>query len=141
MFMESIEIKLIRNGKGNDPDYSITIFGDGKFIYFGNGNVNIKGKVEKEVSKDEIVDLLSVFQNIMLLELLFKKDFQKMKQEIHDYITMSIQLAQDEIEDIYESIGRTISYKNMLSPEEFDTFIQRQEMMKVLSDFYRNNPY
>ena len=89
----------------------------------------------------EICGVLSDFQNILLLELLFKKDFQKMKQEIHDYISLSIQLAQDEIEDIYESIGRTISYKNLLSTQELDAFVQRKEMMKVLSDFYRNNPY
>ena len=89
----------------------------------------------------EICDVLSVFQNILLLELLFKKEFQNLKQEIHDYISLSIQLAQDQIEDIYESIGKSISYKNLLSPQEFDEFVQRKEMMKVLSDFYRNNPY
>lgn len=99
------------------------------------------GRFTSGFSATEVCEVLSVFKNIILTDLLFRKEFQNLKQEIYDYISMSIQLAQDQIEDVYESMGEMTHHKSLVDSDEMVAHAQRKEMMKVLNEFYQNNPY
>jgi hypothetical protein len=61
MLIDSVIIKLTRNGVGISPSYSLTIYGHGSLEY--NENVNITDKVEEKISKDQIILLLSEFRD------------------------------------------------------------------------------
>jgi len=63
MLTDSVIIKLIRNGAGVSPDYSLTIYGYGTLEYNGNENVKVKGKVEEEFDYDKVISLLSKFKS------------------------------------------------------------------------------
>ena len=62
MLIDSVIIKLIRNGAGISPDYSLTIYGYGALEYNGNENVKVKGKVEEEFDYNKVISLLSKFK-------------------------------------------------------------------------------
>lgn len=88
----------------------------------------------------EICEVLNVFKESILSELLFKKEMLNLKQEIYDYLGLTIQVAQDEIEDVYESIndklpGRIIPDIGITPDQQ-----KRQEMIRQLSDFYQQFP-
>jgi len=55
---------------------------------------------------DEIYEVLSVFHEIISSELFNKKELKSLKQDINDYIWMTIQLAKDGIEDLYETLDQ-----------------------------------
>ncbi len=59
MLIDSVKIKLERIANNKFPNYSLTIFGTGKVAYEGFKNVDVKGRVEEDISKDKIIDLLS----------------------------------------------------------------------------------
>ena len=63
MLIDSVIIKLIRNGAGVSPDYSLTIYGYGALEYNGIENVEVKGKVEEEFDYDKVISLLSKFKS------------------------------------------------------------------------------
>lgn len=63
MLIDSVIIKLTRNGAGVSPDYSLTIYGYGALEYNGNENVKVKGKVEEEFDYDKVISLLSKFKS------------------------------------------------------------------------------
>lgn len=63
MLIDSIIIKLVRDGLGNGPCYSLTIYGDGKIVYEGFKNVKIMGKVEEIIDEDKIISILSDLKN------------------------------------------------------------------------------
>jgi len=63
MLIDSVIIKLIRNGAGVSPDYSLTIYGYGALEYNGNENVKVKGKVEEEFDYNKVISLLSKFKS------------------------------------------------------------------------------
>ena len=46
MLIDSIIIKLRKDGAGIGPDYTLKIYGNGKVIFEGNQNVNVIGKAE-----------------------------------------------------------------------------------------------
>ena len=53
-------------------------------------------------TSEEICNLLSVLNDIIIEELLSLEDFKFKKQDLYDYIGVNIQLAKDEVEDQYE---------------------------------------
>ncbi len=63
MLIDSVIIKLIRNGAGVSPDYSLTIYGYGALEYNGTENVKVKGKVEEEFDYNKVISLLSKFKS------------------------------------------------------------------------------
>ena len=61
MLMDSVVIKLIKNGVGISPSYSLTIYGDGYLEY--NENIKITGEEAEEISKEKVILLLSEFKD------------------------------------------------------------------------------
>jgi len=59
MDIESLIIKLEREGKDKYPNYSISVFGSGKLIYNGFENVGVKGIVEETIEKEKAIELIS----------------------------------------------------------------------------------
>jgi len=64
MLIDSVVIKLKRVGMGVSPEYNITIYGHGKLVYEGKGNVKIIDEVTESIDKDKIAFLLSKFKEI-----------------------------------------------------------------------------
>ena len=62
MPIDSMIIKLTRGGAGIGPDYSLTIYGNGKVIYDGVENVKVKGVVESSIDNNKVISLLSEFK-------------------------------------------------------------------------------
>jgi len=62
MLVDSVIIKLIRNGMSVNPDYSLIIYGHGSLEYYGNENVKVKGKIDETLDKEKIINLLSEFK-------------------------------------------------------------------------------
>jgi len=52
----------------------------------------------------EICNLFTTFDDIILTVLISKKSLQNLRQAINDYVTLSIQIIKDEIEDMYEKL-------------------------------------
>ncbi len=63
MDIKSIKIKLVRKGGFSKPYYSITIQGDGKVVYEGFENVDVKGTVEDRIKEEKILDLFNELKN------------------------------------------------------------------------------
>ena len=61
MLIDSVVIKLIKNGVGISPSYSLTIYGHGSLEY--DESTKITGKVEEEISKEQVILLLSEFKD------------------------------------------------------------------------------
>lgn len=87
----------------------------------------------------EVNVTLDVFNEIITTSLIHDSKLSKFKQDIYDYLSLSIQVAQDELEEIYESISfnieNTSGYELSLSPEQK----KRHEMIIQLSTFYQQN--
>jgi len=64
MLIDSLIIKLIREGAGIGPDDRLTIYGDGKVIYEGVENVEVKDVVESSIDNDKIVSLVLKFKEL-----------------------------------------------------------------------------
>lgn len=62
MLINSTVIKLRRRGNDIAPEYSLTIYGNGKVIYDGVENVKVKGMVESSIESDKVIFLLSQFK-------------------------------------------------------------------------------
>lgn len=52
----------------------------------------------------EICNLFTIFDDIILAVLISKKHLQSLRQAINDYVTLTIQITKDEIEDVYEKL-------------------------------------
>jgi len=89
--------------------------------------------------KDEIIHLLILADGIVSSELYQNNALKGLDQEIYDYISLTIQLACDEIEDTYENLAHTLSHYNISgTPVLFDQK-KRAEMIKKLSIFYQDS--
>lgn len=62
MLIDSVIIKLIRNGGKEGPDYNLTIYGHGAVVYEGKNNVKSKGTLEEPIEEKKIMSLLSEFK-------------------------------------------------------------------------------
>ncbi|MCK5636065.1 MAG: hypothetical protein KAH91_01490 [Thermoplasmatales archaeon] len=62
MLIEAITIKLKKDGIGDCPNYTLTIYGDGKVIYNGTKNVKVQDIVKSSIDKEDLISLLSEFK-------------------------------------------------------------------------------
>lgn len=64
VLIDSVIIKLKRRGADFKPDYSLTIYGYGNLEYVGYDNVGVKGKIDEQIDKDKVLELLKEFKNL-----------------------------------------------------------------------------
>jgi hypothetical protein len=63
-------------------------------------------RIQEHCTLKELCDALSVTRDIIMRGLYDNPNLQSMKLLVHDYITLAIQLAMDEIKDVYENVPR-----------------------------------
>ena len=85
----------------------------------------------------EVCEKLKALDNIIMTELLSVKELKKMRQEIHDYIELSIQLAQDEMEDIFEELEQKLPYERIIKLPAPPDIEKRQKLILKLSTPYQ----
>lgn len=89
------------------------------------------------VDINEIVAIMELMDQIITGELYGRKELNRIRQDIYDLVTLTLQLARDEIEDIYENLESKLSqYKIKGVPVVFDQK-KRDEMIRKLSAFYQ----
>lgn len=91
-------------------------------------------------SPKEIINVLSVFSDLIIKKLSEKTGLKKLKQEIYDYIGLTIQIAQDEVEDVYENLEQKLSPQKITQLSKLQSAKSRKEMIKQFAAFYQNFP-
>ena len=88
----------------------------------------------------EICSILMTFNDLIVDNLIVKNELGKYRQEINDYVSMSMQIASDEIEDAYEKLFEKVKLDEIadlpLQPECNE--LERQ--IKQLAAFYQVFP-
>lgn len=88
----------------------------------------------------EILCVLDLFDETIINILKNKTALSKMSQEIYDYITLTLQLARDEIEDVYENLEHKLSQYRIADMAVLIDNKKREEMIQKLSVFYQDSP-
>jgi nucleoside-diphosphate-sugar epimerase len=93
----------------------------------------------KGFDANEINSFLSLFDKTITGILNDKKEMRSMKQEIYDYISLTLQMASDTVEDIYENLEHKLSrYKIADMPVLLD-YRKKEELIRKLSAFYQDS--
>ena len=77
--------------------------GDRSLIIKYIGDIVLK-RFENGFKPVEICNLFTIFDDIIITVLISKKHLRNLRQAINDYVTLSIQITKDEIEDLYEKL-------------------------------------
>jgi len=88
---------------------------------------------------EEILNALTTVENIIISDLKTKKEMKGMEQELHDYISLTIQIAKDEIEDVYENLENKLSQYKIADMHVLLNYKKKEEMIKKLSAFYQDS--
>jgi nucleoside-diphosphate-sugar epimerase len=81
-------------------------------------------------SPETLCETLKVFDEVIVKQLTSYKEFAKFHQEIYDYVSLTFQIAEDEIEDLYDSFApklrdNQIAKVNMLGCTEIPRLIHQ----------------
>jgi len=87
---------------------------------------------------EEITSMLYILNEIIVNELLKIQELSSLKQEIYDYIGLSIQLAIDETENIYEELEQKLSPDKIASIHSLKEADNRKKFIEKLSTFYHD---
>lgn len=85
-------------------------------------------------------ETLQVFNDTIIQHLLAMKEFMKIKQEVYDYIGLTIQLAQDAIEDLYDKLIEKMPAEKISESALLPDCKELQKMIRQLSAFYQISP-
>jgi hypothetical protein len=88
----------------------------------------------------EVVSVLNLIDQTVTEELHSHNELARIKQNIYDLVTLTLQLARDEVEDMYENL-ESILHQYQISgiPVVFEQK-KRDEMIRKLSVFYQEMP-
>jgi len=89
-------------------------------------------------TSEEVTSLLYLFNNIIIDELTAIKELSGFRQEIYDNIGLSIQLAIDETENIYENLEEKLSPEKLASLKSLKQREIRKAFIEKLSTFYHD---
>jgi nucleoside-diphosphate-sugar epimerase len=89
---------------------------------------------------EEICGTLSLFKEIIIRELIIKKELKKIEQEVYDYIGLTLQLAQDEVEDLYDKLLQKMPIEKISESSLMPDCKELQRMIRQLSAFYQISP-
>ncbi|MCK4677461.1 MAG: hypothetical protein KAT48_04960, partial [Bacteroidales bacterium] len=62
-----------------------------------------------------------------------------LEQELYDYISLTLQLARDEIEDVYENLENKLTQYKIADMPLFMDPKKREDFIKKLSAFYQDS--
>ncbi len=97
----------------------------------------INQKFAEGFEPDEISKTFTAYKEIIVHELINNKELKVNKQDINDSISLTIQLVQDGIEDIYENLDKKIPSENVLNYELMPDSEELQRKVRQLSAFYQ----
>lgn len=92
----------------------------------------------------ELCATLQVYKDILVEELLAEPELKKFKLDIYSSIALTLQLAQDEVEDLYETLIKKIAVENIADSALMPDCEELQRNIRQLSAFYQispDNPY
>jgi nucleoside-diphosphate-sugar epimerase len=88
----------------------------------------------------EICETISLFKLIIIRELKTSNELKKIEQEVYDYIGLIMQLAEDEVEDLYARLLHKMP-KDKISESALPPDCKElQRMIRQLSAFYQISP-
>ena len=83
---------------------------------------------------------LKIFSEVIINHLISYKEFSKIKQELYDNIGLSLQIAQDEIEDLYDSLVKKMPIEMISESSHLPDCKELQRIIHQLSAFYQISP-
>ena len=120
MLIDSIIIRLIKGGVGIGPDYSLSIYGNGKVLYEGVEKVKLKGVVEKFIDKDKVLSLLSEFKEKGFFSL--NDSYGEEDPKVRPYTKISISFQKEDGETVTKKVkyykGDINSPKELIALED-----------------------
>ncbi len=81
-----------------------------------------------------------IFSDVIINHLICYKELSKFRQEIYDYVGLSMQIAQDEIEDLYDELANESPSELIPKPAFKTSCRELQKMIIQLSAFYQVSP-
>jgi len=87
-----------------------------------------------------LCETLKIFSSTIISHLSCYKEFSKIKQELYDNIGLSLQIAQDEIEDLYDDLVRKMPAEMISQSPLLADCKELQKMIHQLSAFYQVSP-
>ncbi len=87
-----------------------------------------------------ICETLELFKITLLHELNNLKDLEQMQQEVYDYVGLTLQLAQDEVEDLYDRLLQKMPPEKIADSPLLPDCKELQRMIRQLSAFYQIAP-
>jgi nucleoside-diphosphate-sugar epimerase len=88
----------------------------------------------------ELCNTLSLFKKTIISELTSAKDFSSIKVNISDYFELTIQIAQDEVEDLYEDLLKKMPKEKIDKSSLLPDCQELQRKIRQLSAFYQIAP-
>jgi hypothetical protein len=88
----------------------------------------------------EICSILMTFSDLIVENLILKNKLGKYRQEINDYVSMSIQIASDEIEDLYEKLFEKVTLDEIADLPLKTECKELEHQIKQLAAFYQVLP-
>jgi hypothetical protein len=82
---------------------------------------------------DDMAIALRSIQNVTMNELTKSGTIKKFRQELHDYVNISIQLAIDEVENIYENLEKTIPLETLSTRISLPYYKRQHRIIRELS--------
>ena len=83
---------------------------------------------------------LNLFSEVIINHLISYKEFNKFKQELYDNIRLSLQIAQDEIEDLYDRLIKKMPIDKISESSHLPDCKELQRIIHQLSAFYQISP-
>ncbi|MGK9476387.1 NAD-dependent epimerase/dehydratase family protein [Melioribacter sp. OK-6-Me] len=88
----------------------------------------------------EICETLSIFKKVIVNELNTKKELKKIGQDIYDHIGLTLQLAEDEVEDLYDRLIQKMPTDKISDVALLPDCKELQKLIRQLSAFYQIAP-
>lgn len=111
MLIDSMIIRLIRGGAGIGPDYSLSIYGNGKVLYEGVENVKVKGVVESFIDNNKVLLLLSEFKEKGFFSL--NDSYGEEGTNVRPYTKISISFQKEDGETVTKRVKHHKGDKNV----------------------------
>lgn len=89
---------------------------------------------------EEICSILMTFNDIIVNNLTSKSNLQRYRQEINDYVSISLQIASDEIEDLYEKLDEKIRDVKTAQIPYLQEGRELEHLIEQLAAFYQVFP-
>jgi nucleoside-diphosphate-sugar epimerase len=87
-----------------------------------------------------LCNTLAIFKDIIIDELTHRKELSKIRQDVYDYIGLTLQLAQDEIEDLYDRLIAKLPAQTIDSSALLPDCKELQRVIRQLSAVYQISP-